>query len=68
MQQVIQLVENGERLQKPEACPDDVYKVMQQCWSYEDELRPTFKDLLEIFSSDPDYANIKELVSEVDIS
>ncbi|XP_043482946.1 tyrosine-protein kinase Shark [Leptopilina heterotoma] len=65
---VIQLVEKGERLQKPETCPDDVYKIMQQCWSYEPELRPTFKDLLEIFSSDPDYANIKELVSEVDIS
>ncbi|XP_051153972.1 tyrosine-protein kinase Shark [Leptopilina boulardi] len=65
---VIQLVEKGERLQKPETCPDDVYKIMQQCWSYEPELRPTFKDLLEIFSSDPDYANIKELVTEVDIS
>lgn len=61
-------MEKGERLQKPETCPDDVYKIMQQCWSYEPELRPTFKDLLEIFSSDPDYANIKELVTEVDIS
>ncbi|XP_033227086.1 tyrosine-protein kinase Shark isoform X2 [Belonocnema kinseyi] len=65
---VIELVQKGERLQKPETCPTDVYKIMQQCWSYEPELRPTFKDLLEIFSSDPDYANLKELVAEVDIS
>ncbi|XP_015602408.1 tyrosine-protein kinase Shark [Cephus cinctus] len=65
---VIQLVEKGERLEKPEKCPEHVYLVMQSCWSYLPEDRPTFKDLLEIFSSDPEYANIRELVSAVDIS
>lgn len=66
--QVIQLVEKGERLHKPEDCPEHVYVVMQSCWSYAPQDRPTFKELLEIFSSDPEYMNLKELVSEVDIS
>ncbi|XP_012283848.1 tyrosine-protein kinase shark [Orussus abietinus] len=65
---VIQLVEKGERLEKPEKCPEHVYLVMRSCWSYLPTDRPTFKDLLEIFSSDPEYANIKELVTAVDIS
>ncbi|XP_043274492.1 tyrosine-protein kinase Shark [Venturia canescens] len=65
---VIQLVEKGERLEKPEECPDGVYVVMQSCWSYAPQDRPTFKELLETFSSDPEYMNLKELVSEVDIS
>ena len=65
---VIELVEKGERLLKPEKCPDHVYHVMQKCWSYEPADRPTFQELIEIFSSDPDYANIRELVSAIEIS
>ncbi|XP_012260350.2 tyrosine-protein kinase Shark isoform X1 [Athalia rosae] len=65
---VIQLVEKGERLEKPEKCPDHIYTVMNRCWSYASTDRPTFAELLEIFSSDPEYINIKELVAAVDIS
>ncbi|XP_066603271.1 tyrosine-protein kinase Shark [Prorops nasuta] len=65
---VIQLVDKGERLEKPEKCPDHIYFVMQSCWSYSPVDRPTFKDLLDIFSSDTDYANIRELIPSTDIS
>lgn len=62
--QVISLVERGERLSQTTECPDDVYKLMRRCWEYDPKDRPTFSELLEIFSSDPEYVNIKELVVE----
>ncbi|XP_067008964.1 tyrosine-protein kinase Shark [Anabrus simplex] len=65
---VIQLIEKGERLQQTPKCPDDVYQIMERCWAYLPKDRPTFNELLEIFSSDPEYINIKELVVESDIS
>ncbi|XP_069687001.1 tyrosine-protein kinase Shark [Periplaneta americana] len=66
--EVIQLVEKGERLRQTEHCPDSVYRIMERCWAYQPRDRPTFNELLEIFSSDPEYANIKELVPAVNIS
>ncbi|TRY95271.1 hypothetical protein DNTS_012209 [Danionella cerebrum] len=35
----------GERLIKPEDCPQDLYNVMLQCWSPKPEDRPTFVSL-----------------------
>lgn len=32
----------GERLPRPEDCPQDVYNVMAQCWAHKPEDRPTF--------------------------
>ncbi|XP_053293329.1 activated CDC42 kinase 1 isoform X3 [Pleuronectes platessa] len=37
----------GERLPKPEDCPQDVYKVMLQCWAQKPDDRPTFVALRE---------------------
>lgn len=61
-------MEKGERLQKPEKCPDYVYLVIKSCWAYEPENRPTFSELIDIFSADPDYANLRDLMDNVDIS
>lgn len=33
---------NGERLEKPEFCDDDVYTLMSQCWNLNPRLRPNF--------------------------
>ncbi|XP_021915720.1 tyrosine-protein kinase shark isoform X4 [Zootermopsis nevadensis] len=66
--EVIQLVEKGERLTQTEHCPDSVYRIMERCWAYQPRDRPTFSELLEIFSSDPEYTNIKELVPAINIS
>lgn len=66
--EVIKLVEKGERLPKPKKCPEDVYKIMEQCWNFEPAKRPTFAQLFDRFSSDPEYINIKELVLRSDIS
>ncbi|XP_071231966.1 activated CDC42 kinase 1-like isoform X2 [Salvelinus alpinus] len=37
----------GERLPKPEDCPQDLYNVMLQCWAQKPDDRPTFLALRE---------------------
>ncbi|KAF5281211.1 hypothetical protein FQR65_LT14826 [Abscondita terminalis] len=60
-------VDNGERLLCPKDCPKNVYDIMLRCWAYESEKRPTFSQLLEEFSAEPEYTNIKEL-AELNLS
>jgi len=40
---------NGERLPKPEACPEEIYKVMLKSWHVQPEERPTFAAMLKEF-------------------
>ncbi|XP_070564164.1 tyrosine-protein kinase SYK-like isoform X2 [Ptychodera flava] len=42
-QQILDLLESGERLQQPEKCPDEVYQVMKDCWVFDAKERPDFK-------------------------
>ena len=42
---VIKQVESGYRLPPPENCPEDVYKLMHDCWEVEPASRPTFSDI-----------------------
>jgi tyrosine-protein kinase len=49
--EVIELVGNGYRLEKPEECPDAVFDVIQRCWSERAEDRPTFRFLEEFFAN-----------------
>lgn len=44
---VIDRIENGERLPLPPDCPPRLYSLMSQCWSYVPSKRPPFKDLKE---------------------
>lgn len=55
---VIKLVEIGQRLPQPDQCPDHVSRVMENCWNYNPKDRPTFRHLMQIFSSDPAYQNL----------
>ena len=34
-QQILERIERGGRLEKPEKCPPGVYEVMIKCWTYE---------------------------------
>lgn len=64
----IKNIDEGDRLKQPEACPDNVYEVMKHCWELKAEDRPTFKELLDFFSSDSDYMNIRELLPEANLA
>ncbi|XP_065199432.1 uncharacterized protein LOC135831099 [Sycon ciliatum] len=41
---VRQYLELGERLTRPERCPEFVFQLMQQCWVVNADDRPTFQD------------------------
>ncbi|KAL0901330.1 hypothetical protein ABMA27_006613 [Loxostege sticticalis] len=59
--EAIQIVESGQRLERPEDCPDEIYQVMLDCWAYCPDARPTFGKLVDVFSRHPDYVNISQL-------
>uniref|UniRef100_A0A915JDV4 receptor protein-tyrosine kinase n=1 Tax=Romanomermis culicivorax TaxID=13658 RepID=A0A915JDV4_ROMCU len=41
-QQVLQQVQNGYRLPKPQNCPDCIYNLMLNCWADKRDERPDF--------------------------
>ncbi|XP_050801747.1 tyrosine-protein kinase SYK isoform X3 [Gopherus flavomarginatus] len=40
--EVAQMIERGERMESPEACPTEVYDLMKLCWTYKVDERPGF--------------------------
>jgi hypothetical protein len=46
---VNELVEKGHRLPKLDNIPDDVYKLMLDCWHIRDRHRPNFQFLAKFF-------------------
>lgn len=45
--QVIEKVREGYRLEKPNDCPTEVYRLMRMCWEEDPAKRPTFVQLFE---------------------
>ncbi|KAM5325675.1 proto-oncogene tyrosine-protein kinase ROS isoform 1-T1 [Glossophaga mutica] len=51
---VLNYVQTGGRLEPPRNCPDDLWKLMTQCWAQEPDQRPTFykiQDQLQLFKN-----------------
>lgn len=48
--QVINQLESGVRLHKPEQCPPTIYGLLTRCWAYEPHSRPSFRELVISFS------------------
>lgn len=65
--QAIDLIDKGQRLHKPEACPENVYSEMLKCWAFDKDERPTFKELFQFFQSDSEYINLGELIAEANL-
>ncbi|PAA53343.1 hypothetical protein BOX15_Mlig015354g1 [Macrostomum lignano] len=45
--QVLKHVLNGYRMEMPERCPSDVYKLMRRCWELTPEQRPNFDEIVQ---------------------
>lgn len=39
---MIKVLESGERLNKPDYCPNELYSLMLECWNYQPNERPNF--------------------------
>lgn len=44
--QVINHLESGVRLPKPERCPPTMYSLLSHCWAYEPQGRPAFSQMV----------------------
>ncbi|XP_056323009.1 tyrosine-protein kinase SYK isoform X2 [Danio aesculapii] len=40
--EVIQMIENGQRMSAPPDCPPEIYDLMKKCWTYKPDERPGF--------------------------
>ncbi|KFQ97595.1 Tyrosine-protein kinase SYK [Nipponia nippon] len=40
--EVAQMIERGERMERPEVCPTEIYDLMKLCWTYNVDDRPGF--------------------------
>ena len=57
--QVLDLIENmNYRLDQPPGCPDSIYRLMLSCWSLEPVDRPTFVQLHQALSENPEHRDI----------
>ncbi|XP_037075460.1 tyrosine-protein kinase HTK16-like [Pollicipes pollicipes] len=63
VQAFLEIVELGQRLEKPEYCPGGIYEVMLKCWAYDAKERPSFCALHKFFDSDNEYRNLSDLAT-----
>uniref|UniRef100_A0A3Q3KIV8 Tyrosine-protein kinase n=1 Tax=Monopterus albus TaxID=43700 RepID=A0A3Q3KIV8_MONAL len=49
--EVIRYIEGGNRMDCPPGCPERMYEVMRECWTYRQEERPDFKKVEESMRS-----------------
>ena len=57
----------GHRLPQPERADYTVYRWMRDCWEVDPKARPSFKELAEFFSENPEYVNMRELLVYQDV-
>ncbi|XP_006812440.1 tyrosine-protein kinase CSK-like [Saccoglossus kowalevskii] len=42
---VVAHVERGYRMEAPEGCPDQIYRIMMKCWDLDPKQRPSFSEI-----------------------
>ena len=64
--QTLEYIEQGNRLAMPPRATNDVYGIMLECWKARSEERPSFQELFTLFSDNPQYQNLTELLKTQD--
>uniref|UniRef100_A0A914PJ56 Protein kinase domain-containing protein n=1 Tax=Panagrolaimus davidi TaxID=227884 RepID=A0A914PJ56_9BILA len=59
-QQLLDFLDNGQRLPRPIHCPQEIYDIMKDCWQTNPILRPSFSEICErlrviLEAAAPDY-------------
>ncbi|VDN05136.1 unnamed protein product [Thelazia callipaeda] len=42
---ILEFLDSGGRLSQPDHCPNEIYRIMLQCWQHEPKLRPMFTEI-----------------------
>lgn len=50
-QQILQYIQTGQRMQRPENCSQLLYDLMKQCWSDNPEDRPFFSEIVSMLEA-----------------
>ncbi|XP_042899791.1 tyrosine-protein kinase Abl isoform X2 [Parasteatoda tepidariorum] len=61
---VYHMLESGYRMECPAGCPARIYDLMKECWLWEPNERPTFKDIHDILENMFQNSNIIEEVEK----
>lgn len=56
-------LEHGKRLERPSRCPSSTYRLMLDCWHWDEKKRPTFSQLLHLLRTDADPLDTSKNVS-----
>ena len=67
--QILDYIEDGKRLSKPEECSEAVYGVMCFCWAYDPRNRPSFSQIVKLMlTNDSTYESMRnELKSAIEM-
>lgn len=58
-------VRNGGKLNKPDMCPASIYITICSCTEVNENVRPSFKQLLQQFSKDASFANHRRILKNL---
>eukprot|EP01118_Nematostelium_gracile_P016855 TRINITY_DN7069_c0_g1_i4.p2 TRINITY_DN7069_c0_g1~~TRINITY_DN7069_c0_g1_i4.p2 ORF type:complete len:578 (+),score=74.00 TRINITY_DN7069_c0_g1_i4:2744-4477(+) len=64
---VLNALRNGERLPKPDLCPDIVWDMMKKCWNKDPSERPSFSDILTLLESAYDDTECQQSEAYVEV-
>lgn len=62
---VLDKIEAGYRMPRPEGCPAEVYALMRDCWQYKPDMRPDFKVIKARLENLYSNSNIQDEVQKV---
>lgn len=46
--EITEQIDKGHRMDPPEGCPDNIYRIMRQCWNADERDRPAFHEIKKL--------------------